>query len=155
MVQAWFADFKNHPGYPTLVGEEVSVFEPNIGIRGSVDVVVTFPSGETKPIEIKTINSREFARLTAPKPLHKLQLQTYMYLLGHDEGIVLYIEKDYPHEMKEFTITAQAPHDVFRRWIKVREAIIANDCSGLEFECKPGSTTEERCVARNICRRVL
>jgi hypothetical protein len=114
-----------------------------------------FLSGAVKAIEIKTINSREFAKLSAPKPLHKLQLLVYLFLLGIESGIVLYIEKDYPHNMKEFAVESQPPNDIFRRWARVRECVIANDCSSLEFECKEGDRTWGRCPARHVCRRVL
>lgn len=153
MVQSWLVDMGRWPGFPKIVGEpEVPVDEARI--RGHVDVVMDFPDGVRRAIEIKSINARQFRQLREPLVKHKLQLEIYLYLLGLSEGIILYLEKDYPHEMAEFHVSAREPVDVFTRWARVMDAIEADDISVLEHGCQVGDRTHQKCPARAFCWEV-
>jgi hypothetical protein len=57
-------------------------------------------------LEIKTINSRQFAelkKLGKPKNAHKRQLIAYMHSLGRQWGVIVYLEKD-RHQTLEFVV---------------------------------------------------
>jgi hypothetical protein len=157
LVQTWVKKMSDLDNYPCSVfGAETEAYAEELNIRGSIDDIVRFPSGRIYVLEIKTMNSNQFSRLTSPKPEHKLQVQVYMHVRGIGCAIVLYINKDYPHDFKEFKVVYDRGQvDVaLRRWAKVKEALIADDCSFLEWECKEGSKEWERCPANTICRQV-
>jgi hypothetical protein len=155
LVQVWVKKMGELDGYPhSVMGPEVSALDEKLNISGSIDDIIEFPSGKRYVLEIKTMNSNQFSRLTSPKSDHLMQVQIYMLVMGVDEAIVLYIAKDWPHDMKEYKVKRGDINVILRRWSKVKEALIADNCSILEWECKPGDKTDGKCPARDICRKV-
>lgn len=155
MVQAWIEDMSKLEGFPkTAYGAEVKVRNKELNVSGSVDDIVRFPADPELdvPVEIKTINSRLFSTLSAPKPEHVDQVNMYLTLKDLDFGIILYIEKDYPHGMKEFIVNKSDMTRVFDRWDQVTEAMLLNDPSNLPREFKDGSTECKRCPSAFRCR---
>jgi hypothetical protein len=65
-------------------------------ISGRADFILTSAKAGVKRfiVELKTINSRGFDGLSAPKVDHEIQLQSYLNMLDYDFGIVLYENKD-------------------------------------------------------------
>lgn len=164
LVQAWLKDMGTIQGFPhSAFGSEVRVFSEELNIRGSVDDIVLFPaSGKLYLIEIKTMNGTAFNQLKAPKQEHQLQSRIYLHCLKNysdlppiEEAIVLYISKDYPHSLKEFKLKEGDVSPILKRWREVQEALIADDCSGLDWECRSDSRQEQNCPYSDICRKVL
>lgn len=85
-----------------LVQREVAIQDPVRKILGHVDIEVKV-DGQKYPVEVKTINSRQFTMLTQPHESHKRQLHAYMKSRGYKWGIVIYLEKD-RHQAKEFLV---------------------------------------------------
>lgn len=155
MVQAWIEDMSTLQGFPkTAYGAEVKVRNKELNVSGSVDDIVRFPCDPELdvPLEIKTINSQQFGMLVSPKPEHIDQVNMYLTLKDLEFGIILYIEKDYPHGMKEFIINRTDMSNVFDRWDQVTEAIVMGDPSGLPREFKETSIQCKRCPASFRCR---
>jgi hypothetical protein len=155
MIQAWVADMGTRPGYPkSKYGAEVKAEDESLGIRGSVDDILEFPDGDEVLVEYKTMNGQQFDTLKSPKAEHKLQVQVYLHCRDLPKGIVVYISKSHPHAMKEFVVERGDISHVLERWRRVRECLLADDISPLEFECSVGSKQEKFCPACLYCRNV-
>jgi len=125
---------------------------------GTVDVqrvTLRDGSGETPPIEIKSCS-------VLPQKVskaHILQLQPYLDMAcgePQDYGIVLYIEKSYPHRLGEFRVERdQALLDsVYAKWSRVRDAIESKGpTTTMQNCCNPNTTIHYECPARFICRQ--
>ena len=87
-----------------LIGREVSVVCKKRKINGKGDGIVKFPSTRKKILlEIKSINSFAFGRLGKPVEDHLYQGTIYADVLGLEEIIFLYINKD-TCEFKEYRV---------------------------------------------------
>lgn len=126
---------------------------------GTVDVQKVFltdGSGDTPPIEIKSCSTLP----TKPIASHVLQFQTYLDLAcgePQEYGLMLYVEKAYPHRLREFTIKRdqQQLDEIYAKWARVRQALEMEDGESL-FErncCTVGSKTHHECPARFVCRQ--
>lgn len=80
---------------------EVKIPEQEI-ISGRADAILCL-DGENYVLDIKSINSFQFKRLTSPKDENLAQIQLYLYYFKIKKGILLYIDKD-QQEIKEFMI---------------------------------------------------
>lgn len=89
-----------------LTRREVAIVDHRNKILGHAD-------GEIKigkvyyVLELKTINSRGFTKLSEPQKSHVKQAHAYMKSLKHEFAIILYIEKD-RHALKEFVVPFSA-----------------------------------------------
>lgn len=98
-----------------LIGREVKFEVDNPPIRGSADAVIRHPvSGNSSVVEIKSINSNGFSRLSTYRDDHFNQINIYMGALGIDEGHILYENKD-TQDIKIFPVK----HDK-TRWEQVQ-----------------------------------
>lgn len=124
---------------------------------GTLDVQRVFlrdGTGESPPVEIKSCS-------TLPQKViegHAYQLQPYLDMgCGEpaDYGIVLYIEKAYPHRLKEFVVKRDPVvlDEIYSKWKRVREAVALKDPSLIQRNCcNAGSKAHFECPARFICR---
>ena len=78
-----------------LVEEEKVANWKNPSIHGRCDCIIrNDENGLFYVVEMKTINDSGFKKLATAKPEHEVQLQAYLNILGYDNGIVLYENKD-------------------------------------------------------------
>ena len=154
MLQAWVEAMNSLDGFPkSSRGPEFKVYSKEHNVRGSVDDIIIFPGCDTEvPIDYKTMSSRQFELLQAPKSEHILQIRVYLDLLDLPYGILLYIEKDSPHRMKEFRVDRKSVEHVYNRWRAVTEALVLNSPDSLDFECEVGTRKEQWCPASGVCR---
>jgi len=99
---------------------EISFFDPETLLGGSVDGVLDVRQLEDKYISVrgldlteaanclilvdfKSMNSYSFGRLRRPKPNHLTQMQIYLYLAGLKVGKFIYENKD-TQAVKEFIV---------------------------------------------------
>lgn len=71
-------------------------------ISGRADAILCI-GNENYVLDIKSINSMIFRKMTAPKEDNVYQVQLYLHFFNIKKGILLYIDKD-QQEMKEFFI---------------------------------------------------
>ncbi len=71
-------------------------------VSGRADAILCI-NNENYVLDIKSMNSMVFNRMTAPKEENVYQLQLYMHFFKIDKGILLYIDKD-KQELKEFIV---------------------------------------------------
>tara|TARA_R100000152_G_C6782303_1_gene219714 strand:- start:20477 stop:27820 length:7344 start_codon:yes stop_codon:yes gene_type:complete len=84
---------------------EALVADTENNIKGYVDAMYNDPrTGKELPIEIKSIGGVGLYKLNEPKWKHKIQLNTYMAMLGVTSGKLLYVSRDDPSQTKEFTV---------------------------------------------------
>lgn len=80
--QRWFAEMG------ILVGDEVSIEVPDVGISGRIDAIICHPAreGELIIVEIKSASRNSFAHMLKagrPYPHYIAQAQLYRYLVVH------------------------------------------------------------------------
>lgn len=141
-------------GLTTKEEVEVSFVSEKRHCTGMLDVrKVTLPSDRHFPLEIKSAAYLP----TTPQPSYLRQFQVYMDIgcgEPQDEGLILYIEKAYPHRFREFLIKRDEPtlKAIYDKWNRVLEAIDVNSIDGLEFPChEKNSKAHRECSARNVC----
>jgi len=71
-------------------------------ISGRADAILCV-NNENYVLDIKSMNSMIFRKLTAPKEENVYQIQLYLHYFNIKKGILLYIDKD-QQEMKEFLV---------------------------------------------------
>lgn len=71
-------------------------------ISGRADAILCL-GNQNYVLDIKSMNSMIFRKLTEPKEENVMQIQLYMYFFNIKKGILLYIDKD-RQEMKEFFV---------------------------------------------------
>jgi hypothetical protein len=147
-----------HLGFTEEKYCEVTFTNEEHNCTGTIDVERVFlpdGSGETPPIEIKSCSQIP----NKPQANHILQLQPYLDMgceTPQDYGLILYVEKAYPHRVREFTVERDQEQldQIYAKWAKVRKAIEMEDGESL-FErncCNAGSKTHHECPARFVCR---
>ena len=134
MVQAWIKDMSTLEGFPkSTYGSEVGFCDKVHNVKGSIDDIITFPYAPELdvPLELKTMNSAMFKELTSPKATHMEQVRIYLDNPKSermaDFAIILYMQKDYPHEMKEFIVKKTNVDYIYDRWNTVTEALMFDD----------------------------
>ena len=77
---------------------EPGVHVPELDLTGHCDGILWPPDGQKLGIpkmglEMKTMNKKQFDKLTKPLPQHVQQFNTYMHFLGLKGGVIVYIHK--------------------------------------------------------------
>ena len=89
--------------YRLKIGITTEVNIPNKEIiSGRADAIICV-NNENYVLDIKSMNSMVFRKLTEPKVENVYQLQLYLYYFNIKKGILLYIDKD-QQEIKEFVV---------------------------------------------------
>ena len=96
-VDKWFT------GLRILIGREISVKYENPPISGRIDFLIRHDEHGIIPVELKSINTAGFGKLTRPKEEHFIQLQLYLQLGKYECGIVLYENKN-DQQIKAFLV---------------------------------------------------
>jgi len=124
-----------------LMGREVSVRLDSPPISGRIDFIIRHKKHGISPIELKSINTAGFGKLTRPKPEHELQLQMYLNLGSYPLGTVLYENKN-DQKLKSFVV-----HQDMKRWDEILDR-----CFRIQtMEKAPNECTGEYwCVCKNI-----
>lgn len=101
---------------------------------GSADVApLTLESGEYV-VDFKTMSNQQYGRDDTPLPAwvaqkYEAQINIYMDFFDIDQGLILVIQKDTPHHMKEF-MYKRNPHlirAIYDKWQFVSECIEAGE----------------------------
>ncbi len=101
---------------------QIAVILKEWPIIGEADAIISHPEMGAQVIELKSINDRNFKLLKAPQEGHIAQVNTYMGLLGDENGQVWYENKN-TQEIKTFAV----PFDRGLYWPTIsRVKIIAN-----------------------------
>ncbi|WP_267716689.1 hypothetical protein [Streptomyces sp. CoH17] len=131
---------------------EIPLVDEKRGWRGHADWRIKHPNGKRYGVEMKTMNSRSFRNLIAPKEFWVYQLNCYLDALDLDEGIILVAEAGYPYEFKEFHISRddELLSKLYAKWDYVRECI-ARNTPPESFCCSYGSSDMNTCRARFEC----
>ncbi|MDO8265081.1 MAG: PD-(D/E)XK nuclease family protein [Candidatus Parcubacteria bacterium] len=93
---------------PLIATREVHVVASEVDIRsnelvsGRADAIIS-NGEELFVLDIKSMNSMIFRKLTAPKEENVYQIQMYLHFFKIPKGILLYVNKD-SLELKEFVI---------------------------------------------------
>tara|TARA_B100000131_G_scaffold323088_1_gene379735 strand:+ start:2893 stop:10269 length:7377 start_codon:yes stop_codon:yes gene_type:complete len=84
---------------------EALVADSQNEIRSYVDAIYRDPrTGQDRPLEIKSIGDVGLTKLTQPKWKHRVQLNSYLSMMGVTQGKLLYVSRDDPSQTKEFTV---------------------------------------------------
>lgn len=150
MVQHWLTEMGNLEGFPDGGRDEVGIGCDVRWVRGSIDYVINL-GGRPTIIEIKTMNTNKFERLYVPEQNNVLQVNLYQDIKDIDDAILLYVQKDYPHAMKEFRVKRRDMSKVYSRWDNVRRAIEANNIELLPKEHVKGDRECGWCPYQDIC----
>ena len=96
-VEEWFRKMN------ILIGREISVRQEYPVISGRIDFLIRHHDYGTMPIELKSINTAGFSKLTKPKDEHQIQLQIYLNMGEYSIGTVLYENKN-DQKIKSFLV---------------------------------------------------
>jgi len=119
-----------------LMGKEVPVRLDFPPMSGRIDFIIRHETYGISPIELKSINTAGFGKLSRPKPEHELQLQIYLNLGDYSVGTVLYENKN-DQKLKSFVVHQDRKlwKDILDRCFRIQRMEKApNECTG-EFWC--------------------
>jgi hypothetical protein len=110
---------------------EMAVFDTEAKIVGNPDLLLR-EEGLLVPVEVKSINKKDWEALTAPKGDHVFQVVAYARMLKalnyrmHQHAVIVYVCKDFVFgaPYKEFHVEIDAPHLV-AQWEAARQAAMA------------------------------
>jgi hypothetical protein len=89
--------------------------------RGSADVAPWNFKGHDYIVDFKTMGSRSFQRPTLPDSFaakYECQMQIYMDFFGYERALIVGINKDTPHDFKEFEfrIDQDLVNAIYKKW---------------------------------------
>jgi hypothetical protein len=89
-----------------LIQAEAVVQDVKNDITGHVDAIIRDGQGGRgrKALEIKTINDEAFNKMDGPKDQHVSQLNFYLKQLKMREGVVMYVNRENPAQVKTYNI---------------------------------------------------
>ena len=132
-VETWFANMG------ILLAREIPVKFESPPISGRIDFLIRHKEHGTSPIELKSINTSGFSRLTRPKDEHELQLQMYLNMGNYDIGTVLYENKN-DQKIKSFIVKRDLKqwNDLLERCFRIQAMTeMPNRCTGPSWcNCK-------------------
>lgn len=129
-----------HGYYGAILMEMGFVIEANVERKvhgfdglgsGTADLVDVEVPGKGKwLVDMKTMNSRDFRAGPRVELLQKWQAQVNCYAawVGADQAMILAIEKDSPHGLKEIPILTDDNllDEIYERWVYVEECLQAD-----------------------------
>lgn len=130
---------------------EVEYINADHHVRGRIDFIVDHPTGQTIPVELKTMTGRRFNQQTEIKPEWDAQLSLALDAVGQDTGVLLLVEVGYPYGIKEFKVPRNDKllSEIYAKFARVREAIALNRPP--LYCCTLGSKELQSCPARFCC----
>ncbi len=100
---------------------------------GSADVApCVIPQHGEYVVDFKTMNSQSFRQMELPVEFAKkyeCQIQIYMDFFGIEKGLIVAINKDSPHDMKEFEyrLSPELVEAIYDKWAFVADCLNHND----------------------------
>lgn len=96
---------------------EYTLFDHENWIKGNPDLLMAFPGNWIVPVEIKSMNAKDFEKLEQPKGDHVFQLGHYHRMLQlerfrvHSHGVVIYCTKEFKFgsPYKEYHVKMDVP----------------------------------------------
>ena len=113
-------------------GENGSNLEPFHACSGSADVAPWVYRDHNYIVDFKTMASRSFQRVTLPDSFaakYECQMNIYMDFFDYDRALILAINKDTPHDFKEFEhrINVDLVSLIYEKWRFVAECLEAGE----------------------------
>lgn len=145
--------------------EEVTLYDDKLKVSGNPDLIYINENKEKVPLEVKSMNVKDFKELEAPLEQHARQLYKYSWLLklnGHNParyGTIIYACKDYLFSgvYKEFTIDFEDPRyrlivdESLEQAKKYRVYHVTGDLPEREYCKSLFSKMAKTCPACNAC----
>lgn len=115
-------------------GKKDDIFTPDPfwACRGLADVAPWTFKGNDYIVDFKTMASRSFQAVTLPNSFaakYECQMNIYMDLFNYDRALIVAINKDTPHDFKEFEFRLNQPlvDMIYAKWKYVAECLEDND----------------------------
>ena len=120
-------------------------------VSGRADAIICI-NGENYVLDIKSINSMVFRKLSEPKMENVFQLQLYMHYFNIKKGILLYIDKD-QQNIKEFIVdyNEQLVNQLLGSFENLKRKIEANMVPSA-LPDYPKNWQCSYCAFKDICR---
>lgn len=119
-------------------------YRPYHWATGAADVApCTIPGHGDYVIDFKTMSGHQYKSVALPEWAafkYECQINIYMDFFGIEKGLIVAVQKDSPHEFKEFTYVENRPliDAIYRKWKFVSECLdsgeIPNDFDNEEFD---------------------
>lgn len=111
---------------------EPALFAPFHACTGSADVAPWTYKEHDYIIDFKTMGSRSFQRPTLPEGFaakYTCQMNIYMDFFDYERALIVAINKDTPHDFKEFEFRRDDAlvEAIYKKWKFVAEALEANE----------------------------
>ena len=142
-----------HLGFTTEEEVEVKYVNEERHTSGTTDIrKLTLPNGRELLVDIKSCNKLP----TSVTKNYKTQIRIYQDNVpdAPDEMVVLYIEKSYPHRIRDFVVEKNQEEldAIYAKWNRVIEAVEFSDPSSLQPCCTgSGDKNFDECPARAVC----
>ena len=125
-AKVWEDDRTYRVEAPNVIGKPFHV------CRGSADVAPWAFRGHDYIVDFKTMASRSFQRPTLPEAFaakYECQMNIYMDFFDYDRALILAINKDTPHDFKEFEFRRNQPliDTIYEKWKFVAHCIEDNE----------------------------
>jgi hypothetical protein len=111
------------PGWVNLAGEgrDLDKMAPFWAGIGSADVAPWTFRDADYIVDFKTMGSRNFQAITLPEDFrakYECQMNIYMDFFGYDRALILGVNKDTPHDFKEFEFRRNQPliDVIYNKW---------------------------------------
>lgn len=86
-----------------LIAKEQRLYDKDLNVSGHFDALLNI-NGKKVVADIKTTGQELFDELHGPKPEAVAQVNMYMHALGVKKGLLLYVNRDNPNEMKTYNL---------------------------------------------------
>jgi hypothetical protein len=122
-----------HPKWtPGHIPSDVTGYVPFHACVGNADVAPWTYNGHDYIVDFKTMGSRSFQQVVLPKAFaakYECQMNIYMDFFGYDRALIVGINKDTPHDFKEFEFRRNQPliDVIYAKWKFVAECLVDND----------------------------
>jgi hypothetical protein len=142
-----------HLGFTTEDEVEVKYVNEDRHTSGTTDIrKLTLPNGRELMVDIKTCNKIPDSVVKH----YKTQIRIYQDNVpdAPDEMVILYIEKSYPHRIRDFIVEKDPVElqGIYSKWNRVLEAVEFSDPSSLTPCCTgSGDKKFDECAAREVC----
>lgn len=135
--------------------KEITMILENEGISGHTDGVLDI-DGKHVLLEIKTCSSKQYELITImrkrPLDQHLDQVQLYMWLLGVDEAVIIYLEKD-ESLLAEFSV--KKDDSVAEKFLKrvqdARSGMVSGKPPEREICDSPTCSRAKACSTKALC----
>jgi len=110
-------------------GDGFDLFRPYHWATGQADVApLVLPTGEEYLVDFKTMGSHDYKRTGMPSwaaEKYEAQINIYMDWFDMDQALIVAVQKDSPHEMKEFEFERNQPlvDAIYEKWHFVSECL--------------------------------